>query len=145
MMLRSKYFVYFVIVSALLLSCSTNKFITLEVNPKEALIDEPVSIRVLNCPDDQQLMLRATVIDDDSVKWISENAFKPEDGVVDLSNNVPISGSYSSSDAMGFIWSMTPIDTNKSVTFSSKNLSPLIIQLLLGSICSSNVVILSVF
>jgi dienelactone hydrolase len=100
----------------------------LEVDPKEALIDEPVLVRILNCPADQQVMLRAKVMDDDSVMWISENLFIPEDGVVDLAITTPTSGSYTSPDAMGFIWSMKP-DPFESILFSSKNLTPLMVSL----------------
>jgi dienelactone hydrolase len=116
------------ILCTLILSCSSNNAIILVVNPKVALIDELVLVRILNCPADQHVMLRAKVMDDDGVTWISENIFMPEDGVVDLTISAPASGSYASPDAMGFIWSMKP-DPYESILFSSKNLTPLMISL----------------
>jgi dienelactone hydrolase len=67
-------------------------------------------------------------MDDDGVMWISENLIMPEDGVVDLAITTPASGSYTSPDAMGFIWSMKP-DPFESILFSSKNLTPLMVSL----------------
>jgi len=125
---KLEHLVCIAIVCTLILSCSSNNTILLEVDPKEALIDEPVLVRILNCPADQQVMLRARVMDDDSVMWISENLFIPEDGVVDLAITTPTSGSYTSPDAMGFIWSMKP-DPFESILFSSKNLTPLMVSL----------------
>jgi dienelactone hydrolase len=73
-------------------------------------------------------MIRTKMIDDDSVKWVSENIFESQDGIIDLTSMSPVNGSYSSIDAMGFIWSMKP-DPYESILFSSKNLTPLRIDI----------------
>ena len=111
-----------------ILSCSTSKSPVIELNPKEAVIDEAVNVRIINCPDETQIKLRASMFDDDSVKWVSENIYEPKNGIVDLTSISPTAGSYSSIDAMGFIWSMKP-DPYKSIQFSSKYLTPLKIQI----------------
>lgn len=117
------------ILCSIFLSCSSRTSPVIEVSPKEAMIDEPVSIRILKCPKDEPVKLLSTMFDDDSVKWVSVNTFKPINGVVDLTSIAPISGSYDTIDAMGFIWSMKPDSIEKPVLFSSKKLSPLNIQI----------------
>jgi dienelactone hydrolase len=129
LMLKLSHFVCITTICTFLLSCGLNRTTSIEVNPEKALIDEPISVRILSCPDDQPVMLRATVVDDDSVEWVSENIFMPKNGFVDLTTAAPTSGSYVSPDAMGFIWSMVPADTNTAVLFSSKNLTPLTVNL----------------
>ena len=126
-MLKSAQLAYIAIICALILSCSSSKTIVLEVNPKVALLDESVSVRIVNCPAEQQVKLRASVIDDDSVMWKSENIFVPEGNVIELATAAPASGSYALPEAMGFIWSMKP-DPYESVLFSSKNLTPLTVN-----------------
>lgn len=121
--------IFCIILCIIFLSCTSRVSPVIEVSPKESMIDEPVSIRILNCPENEPVKLRATISDDDSVKWVSVNTFLPSNGVIDLASISPISGSYNTIDAMGFIWSMKPMDSNKSVFFSSKNLTPLKVQI----------------
>ena len=111
------------------LSCTSRTSPVIEVSLQETMIDEPVSVRVLKCPENKPVKLLATMFDDDSVKWVSVNIFKPHNGVIDLTSIAPVSGSYDTIDGMGFIWSMTPDNIEKPVLFSSKKLSPLNIQI----------------
>jgi dienelactone hydrolase len=117
-------------ISIVFQSCSSSKSPVIEINLREAMIDEAVHVLVINCSDEEQIMLRASMIDDDSVKWVSDNYFTSKDGIIDLTTMSPDSGSYSGADAMGFIWSMKP-DPFETVLFSSKRLSPLTISLAL--------------
>ena len=111
------------------LSCTSNASPVMEVSPKEAMIDEPVSIRILKCPNHELIKLVSTAIDDDGVKWKSINTFMPSNGVVDLASTSPVSGSYNTIDAMGFMWSMRPMNSKKSVLFSCENLKPLNVKI----------------
>jgi PBP1b-binding outer membrane lipoprotein LpoB len=56
-------------------SCTSPTSPVIEVRPKEAMIDEPVSVRILKCPKNEPVILIATMFDDDSVKWVSVNTF----------------------------------------------------------------------
>jgi len=123
-------FIGFLFIAIMAQSCSSGKSPVFEINLREAMIDEAVHVRVINCSDQKQIMLQATMIDDDSVKWVSENYFTPKGGIVDLAKMSPDSGSYSTADAMGFIWSMKPEPYEK-VLFVSKELTPLTISLIL--------------
>lgn len=121
--------IFYIILCVTFVSCTSRVFPVIEVSPKESMFDQSVSIRILNCPGNEPVKLRSTMFDDDSVKWVSINTFMPRNSVVDLTSISPISGSYDTIDAMGFIWSMKPMDLKKPVLFSSKKLTPLKIQI----------------
>jgi len=126
----SKHFLYGLILFCIFcLSCKNNKIPIIEVIPKEAMVDEPVSVRILNCPKDNPVILHAMTMDDDSVEWMSENTFTARKGIVDLSLTAPVSGFYDSIDAMGFIWSMEPVDSTNTDLFSSSKITPIEIHL----------------
>ena len=59
-----------------ILSCSSSKSPVIEIILREAMVDEAVHLRVINCSDENRIMLRATMIDDDSVKWVSDNYYR---------------------------------------------------------------------
>lgn len=129
-MFKSKNILYLTFILFInFLSCSSHASLIIEVSPQETMFDEPVSIRILNCPENKPVKLRSTMFDDDSVEWVSVNTFMPENGVIDAASMSPISGTYDTIDAMGFIWSMKPKDLKKPVLFSSKKLTPLEIQI----------------
>ena len=129
-MFKSKNILYLTFILFInFLSCSSRASLIIEVSPQETMFDEPVSIRILNCPDNKPVKLRSTMFDDDSVEWVSVNTFMPENGVIDIASMSPISGTYDTIDTMGFIWSMKPKDLKKPVLFSSKKLTPLEIQI----------------
>jgi dienelactone hydrolase len=118
-----------IILCIIIVSCSSRVSPVIEVIPEESVFDQPVSIRILNCPENEPVKIRSTMFDDDSIQWVSVNTFMPDNGVVDLTSMSPTSGSYDTIDAMGFIWSMKSTDLDKPVLFSSKNLTPLEIQI----------------
>lgn len=129
-MFKTKNILYITLVLCVIcLSCASRTSPMIEAIPTEAMIDEPVAIRIVKCPANEPIELRATTVDDDSVTWVAMNTYVPSNGVVDLTSTAPASGSYDTTDAMGFMWSMEPLDSNKSVAFSSKSLTPLEIHL----------------
>lgn len=81
----------------------------LEITPEQALMDEPVRIRVLECPPQQRVTLTAQMTDDGGRRWTSRATFEADtEGTVDLVAHAPLDGSYTGSDPMGLFWSMTP-------------------------------------
>src|SRR5215472_13220911 len=81
----------------------------LEMTPEQALMDEPVRIRVLGCPPHQRVTLTAQMTDDGGRRWTSSATFEADaQGTVDPAVHAPLDGSYSGCDAMGLFWSMTP-------------------------------------
>ena len=119
----------FIVLCVIIISCTSRVSPVIEVIPEKPMFDQPVSIRILNCPENEPVKIRSTMFDDDSIQWVSVNTFMPNNGVVDLASMSPKSGSYDTIDAMGFIWSMKPTDLEKPVLFSSKKLTPLEFQM----------------
>lgn len=86
---------------------------TIEATPKTALIDEPVTIRLLGFQPDKSVTVRATMLDDLGRVWSAYATFRADaEGNVDLSSMPPDSGTYSDIDPMGLFWSMTLEDTD---------------------------------
>ena len=77
------------------------------IEPPNALIDERVSIRVLGLEPDQTVVLRARMRDDVERDWSSYATLRADaTGVVDVSSQPALSGTYDGVDQMGLFWSM---------------------------------------
>lgn len=82
------------------------KFDTL---PHQCLVDEMLQIRVLGLRAGERLNLKLWSCFSDVV-WRSEAVFLADPyGVVDLSTQAPVSGSYTGVDPMGLFWSRAPV------------------------------------
>jgi len=87
----------------------------LSIQPSEALIDEPVSIRLSGFEPNQEVTIKATTVGtafpdliDTGIVRESEATFKTDaNGEVDLEKQAPLTGSYTDADGMGLFWSMT--------------------------------------
>jgi dienelactone hydrolase len=85
------------------------------IQPSEAFIDEPVSIRLSGFGPDQEVTIKATTVGtafpdliDTGIVRESEATFKTDaNGEVDLEKQAPLSGSYKDVDGMGLFWSMS--------------------------------------
>jgi dienelactone hydrolase len=79
----------------------------IEITPTKALVDEKVSIRLINAKPSQTVTLRARALDDRQVVWESHATFQVDNsGLVDLGLQKPITGTYQDLDPMGLFWSM---------------------------------------
>lgn len=88
------------------------------VNPEKSLRDELVKISVLNVEPHAHITLEATSKDRFGNVWTSQAIFEANDkGVIDISTQEPLEGSYSGIDPMGLFWSMTPKNKNTSMFF----------------------------
>ena len=78
----------------------------IEAEPLDALFDQTTTLRVTGCASQQQLKLRA-MTGDTYWRWESIGLFVADPaGVVDVSRQAPISGSYAGVDPSGLFWSM---------------------------------------
>ena len=78
------------------------------VEPKSALVDPAVSIRLDGFPSREHVSLRARARDDLGRMWESLATYvTDENGVVDLSIVRPESGTFQNADPMGLLWSMS--------------------------------------
>lgn len=77
--------------------------------PEASRRDERISIRVTGASPGSEVTLNTRTEDSDGTEWTSRNVYEADDdGVVDLSEGPPVDGSYERTDAMGWLWSMTP-------------------------------------
>lgn len=81
----------------------------IRIQPDSALLDEAVKIEVVGLEPDQTVTLTATLRDNRNRDWESIGVFTAdEQGVVDLTTQAPITGTYDAVDPMGLLWSMAP-------------------------------------
>src|SRR5262249_16091265 len=79
----------------------------IEITPSKALVDEKVSIRLTGAKPSQRVTLRARAQDDQQVAWEAHATFQADNaGMVDLSLQKPITGTFQDLDPMGLFWSM---------------------------------------
>ena len=77
------------------------------VSPAVALIDEPISIVVSGLPPRRVVTIRATLDLSSGLSFASHATFiANRSGTIDLSQSVPLDGTYSIADATGLVWSL---------------------------------------
>src|SRR6266550_4421578 len=104
----------------------------LDVAPRQALVDEPVSIRVSQAQPGQKLTIRASAIDELDKRWQSYAVFTAdEQGVVDVGRKEPEAGSYEGVDGMGLFWSMRRVEKGKQrdAFFAKNTTAPLTVTI----------------
>jgi dienelactone hydrolase len=104
----------------------------LDVAPRQALVDEPVSIRVSQARPGQKLTIRASAIDELDKRWQSYAVFTAdEQGVVDVGRQEPETGSYEDVDSMGLFWSMRRVEKGKQrdAFFAKNTAAPLTVTI----------------
>lgn len=81
----------------------------LEIAPAQAIYGTPFSIRITGLAPGEQVTLKASSIDAKKFIWESAAVFAADvSGIVDVASRAPVSGSYSSADVFGLLWSMKP-------------------------------------
>ncbi|HEY6570489.1 MAG TPA: acyl-CoA thioesterase/bile acid-CoA:amino acid N-acyltransferase family protein [Candidatus Limnocylindrales bacterium] len=97
------------------------------VDPPEAEIGDPVSIRLSAFPPEHPVTVRATTVglaypdleDTGTVRESSATFQTDASGTVDLAEDAPISGSYAVANPMGLFWSMTEVQAASEPTSAS--------------------------
>ncbi|WP_026675222.1 acyl-CoA thioesterase/bile acid-CoA:amino acid N-acyltransferase family protein [Alkalihalobacterium bogoriense] len=80
---------------------------SLQVTPLNSYIDEEVLITVTGCPVNKEVTIQATAFDEKEKEFCSHASFRPnQNGIVDLSRQKPIAGTYDEADSAGLFWSM---------------------------------------
>src|SRR5215471_18705522 len=108
---------------------------TIEVSPNPALVDEKLDIRIRGLEPGKTVVVRAFLEDKDGHKWESYAGFAADSGgVVDLSRQPPLNGTYEGISAMGLIESMqVPIPDYGRVRFSYEWAKPLVARVVAES------------
>jgi dienelactone hydrolase len=102
----------------------------LEITPQTSLIDEPVSLRLSGLQPHQHVTIHAQTLDGFHQCWQSTATFVADNqGMVDLSIQKPLSGSYHEVDPLGLFWSMSVGEKGKQkkVFFARNKPRPLIV------------------
>jgi dienelactone hydrolase len=86
---------------------------TLEVNPARVLSDQPPVIRATSLSPGEHVTIHADLTDGADHPWHAQAEFIADvEGVVDVSKQAPVKGSYKKASAAGLIWSMMPAAKN---------------------------------
>src|SRR6185369_13618895 len=102
---------------------------TLEVSPARVLFDESAVIRASGLHPDERVSIEATLVDGAGQSWASQAEFKADaQGIVEVSKQAPVAGSYKEVSAMGLIWSMRPTTKNVTTYRPPQNFAPQTIQ-----------------
>lgn len=101
------------------------------VQPIDGLIDEPISIRLENFSPNHSVTIWASFQDDVGQIWQAEASFVTDKyGTVDVSTQVPWSGSYRKADPMGLFWSAMPEERREGDVpepFANQWLNPILV------------------
>lgn len=85
--------------------------LSLTVLPADALIDVPRRIVLHGAPAGARVTIASRTERAHGAPWSADAAFVADaDGIVDLSRDAPVSGSYSGVSALGLVWSQAPVD-----------------------------------
>ena len=98
---------------------------TLNITPPRALADQAPLIRATGLQPNEHVKIRAELADGLDHAWRSEAEFIADaEGVVDVSQQAPVKGSYKKVSAGGLIWSMMPADSKVNIYQAQKQLGP---------------------
>ncbi|AKC72703.1 palmitoyl-CoA hydrolase [Pandoraea oxalativorans] len=101
--------------------------LTLTATPADALIDVPRHLVVRGATPGAHITLAARTARAGGVVWHAHATFVADaEGVVDVSRDAPVSGSYQGVSAMGLIWSQVPEDGESRDVFPQPVIAPLV-------------------
>jgi hypothetical protein len=81
--------------------------VRLEISPASSFIDDELTIRILGLKPRETATLRASTEDDDKRVWSSHAMFSADSsGIVDVTSQEALSGTYRGISPMGLFWSM---------------------------------------
>src|SRR5690606_1133963 len=102
----------------------------LSITPADALIDEPRVIRVEGLTAGERITIASQTERAAGVIWRSQAQFEADaQGVVDLTRQAPLAGSYQEVSPMGLLWSQVPEQDNCRDVFADTMAQPLITEL----------------
>lgn len=98
----------------------------LTIQPVDALIDVSRTIRITGLEPGQAIRLHSKTLRGKAVPWQSTADFIADSkGVVDLTQQAPVAGSYTGVEPMGLIWSQVPEIEGEREVFAESALEPI--------------------
>jgi dienelactone hydrolase len=102
---------------------------SLDIARSRVLLDEIAVIKASGLEPGERVTMHGRLTDGVDHAWASKAEFiADEHGVVDVSKQAPVSGSYKGASAMGLIWSMTPESKDAKVYQAPKQLGEQVIR-----------------
>lgn len=102
---------------------------TIQVVPDRVLLDESAVIAVNGLNPKERVSIQASMIDGAGQVWQSQAEFIADaGGIVDVSKQAPVEGSYKEVSGMGLIWSMRPNEKGVTIYRPPANLGSQTIQ-----------------
>jgi hypothetical protein len=96
-----------------------------DISPLRGMVDVPLKIRLTGMQPDGLVTVRSSIA---GGIWTAEASFEVSaEGVIDLEQQAPVSGSYSTADAMGLIWSASLQASLESVASMKQDAEPVTI------------------
>ncbi|MDE5416343.1 acyl-CoA thioester hydrolase/BAAT C-terminal domain-containing protein [Alkalihalobacterium chitinilyticum] len=85
---------------------------SLQVSPIDLYIDEEIMIKAIGCKPNTEVSIQATTYDEKEKKFCSHATYMAnQEGIVDVSSQKPIEGTYSGVDRSGLFWSMKHVNS----------------------------------
>ncbi|PMC37441.1 hypothetical protein CJ195_11845 [Bacillus sp. UMB0899] len=104
----------------------------LQIDPTDPFIDEEIVIIVTGCTPNSEVSIHATTYDEKGKKFCSYGRFiANQEGVVDVSSQAPIEGTYDKVDGSGLFWSMKHADSKLDDYFEKRGSNEVSIHFLL--------------
>lgn len=107
-------------VGVLVVGCAggPSQRVRIESDGTETLADQPVHLEVVGLHAGEEVTINADAADLQQKQWHSEARVKADNqGLVNLDEAKPVSGTYQEPDGMGLFWSMNPPDGNPDQQF----------------------------
>ncbi|TYL40674.1 hypothetical protein CV102_03675 [Natronococcus pandeyae] len=90
--------------------------VRLRASPADALVDEPLSIRLTGLSPGSRATLWTAFTDADDVTWLSYGRFEADQrGEIAPAERAPLEGTYEGRDSDGLLWSRRPTDDDPSI------------------------------
>jgi len=93
---------------------------SIEISPEVSLFDQDTTVVVNNLDPGEIVLIQAEAVDDQQIHWGSRASFQSDkNGIINLSVQSPLEGTYSGIDPMGLLWSMQS-ESNPTASFTTK-------------------------
>lgn len=84
---------------------------TIEVHPRDGLVDAPLDVRLSGLQSNERVTVRAGATFEQAGTWSTSVTYEADDeGKLDLNVQAPVAGDFATADANGLIWSLRPDD-----------------------------------
>ena len=97
---------------------------SIEISPEVSLFDQDTTVVVNNLDPDEIVSIQAEAVDDQQIHWGSRASFQSDkNGIINLSVQSPLEGTYFGIDPMGLLWSMQS-ESNPTASFCKAPTAP---------------------